>query len=169
MTPTYVSYEILIVLASPEQLKSIAVRWTAAWGGSNAADWVALYAPTATYIDHAFQIRRTGSAVLTCHWEIWRTSIPDFVMEVEHFHVPQKDAAVDGAESPTFSIRTINKGTFLNDLPSKKASGKKFVFRGVVDFKVNQEGLIENIEEWYSWDFGQGKDVAAFHTLPAKI
>jgi hypothetical protein len=90
-------------------------------------------------------------------------------MEVEHFHVPLRDAGVNGTESMSFSIRTINKGTFLNDLPSKKASGKKFTFRGVVDFRVNREGLIENIEEWYSWDFGEGKDVADFHTLPAKL
>lgn len=83
--------------------------------------------------------------MLKRHWELWRTSIPDFVMEAEHLHIPQRDIGLDGsAESTlTFSIRTINKGTMLNDLPSKKASGKKFIFRGVVDFKVNSEGLIE--------------------------
>jgi hypothetical protein len=89
-------------------------------------------------------------------------------MEVENFHIPQRDGGVDGGAglTPTFSIRTINKGTLLNDLPSKRASGKKFIFRGVVDFKVNNEGLIENIEEWYTWDFGEGADVSGYHTLP---
>jgi hypothetical protein len=71
-------------------------------------------------------------------------------------------------EIVTFSIRTINKGTSVNDLPSKKASGKKFVFRGVVDFQVNGEGLIKSVEEWYSWDFGEGKDVTEFHSLPVR-
>jgi hypothetical protein len=103
------------------------------------------------------------------HWEIWRTAIPDFTMEVEHFHIPQKkESGIDEDETVAFSIRTTNKGSFVNDLPSKKASGKKFVFRGVVDFQVNGEGLIKSVEEWYSWDFGEGKDVTEFHSLPVR-
>ena len=90
-------------------------------------------------------------------------------MEVEHFHIPQKkESGIDEDETVAFSIRTTNKGSFVNDLPSKKASGKKFVFRGVVDFQVNGEGLIKSVEEWYSWDFGEGKDVTEFHSLPVR-
>lgn len=52
------------------------------------------------------------------------------------------------------SIRTINKGTFQGDLPTKRASGKKFVFSGVVDLVVRAEdGLIEELQEWYSKEF----------------
>jgi hypothetical protein len=64
------------------------------------------------------------------------------------------------------SIRTINRGTFLNDLPRKKASGKKFSFRGVVDFVIGEDnGLIEEVNEYYSWNFDNGIDVSEYHTL----
>lgn len=86
-------------------------------------------------------------------------------MEIERFD-GSKGAGQDGG---SFSVRTINRGTLLKDLPNKKASGKKFVFRGVVDFKVNGEGLIESVEEGYTWDFGEGRDVKDYHTLSAKL
>lgn len=162
----------MYLLASSKQLFDLATRWTAAWGGNNSTDWVALYTPKATYIDHAFQIRRTGSDILRRHWDNWRTAIPDFTMEMEGFYVPLKEGggdAADKAETVMFSVRTVNKGTFVKDLPIKKASGRKFIFRGVVDFRVNRAGLIETIEEWYSWDFGEGKDVTEFHSLPINL
>jgi len=84
-------------------------------------------------------------------------------MEIERFDVPK-----DG-EGKAASIRTINRGTFEKDLPSKKASGKPFVFQGVVDFTVNGEGLIDSVNEWYTWDFGEGREVRDYHSLPAKI
>jgi len=152
---------------SSQELYSLACCWASAWGGSGPADWVALYTPNATYTDHAFQIRRTGTALLERHWHIWRTAIPDFVMEIERFNIPM-EVKPDVENMLTFSVRTINRGTLLRDLPSKKASGKEFVFRGVVDFKVNGDGLIENIEEWYTWDFGEGRDVKDYHSLPAE-
>jgi hypothetical protein len=65
-----------------------------------------------------------------------------------------------------FSIRTINRGTFLVDLPSRKASGKKFTFSGVVDFIIDEEsGLIELLNEWYTSEFGSGKEIPEYHTL----
>ena len=110
---------------SSQELYSLACRWTTGWSNTNSADWVALYTPSATYTDHAFQIRRTGTALLDRHWKIWRTAIPDFVMEIERFDVPK-----EGGDFLTFSVRTFNRGTFLRNLPGKKASGKEFVFRG---------------------------------------
>ena len=70
-----------------------------------------------------------------------------------------------GRDERHFSIRTVNRGTFEKDLPSKKASGERFSFRGVVDFAVNGEGKIEYVEEWYTWDFGEGRDVKEYHSL----
>ena len=78
-------------------------------------------------------------------------------MEVERFE--------PGRDERHFSTRTINRGTFEKDLPSKKASGKQFSFRGVVDFRVDDEGKIEYVEEWYTWDFGEGRDVKEYHFL----
>lgn len=68
----------------------------------------------------------------------------------------------DGKEIHSF--RTVNRGTLLNDLPSKKASGKVFSFSGTVDFVVDA-GLIEEVNEWYSWDFDNSKGTAKYHTL----
>ena len=49
------------------------------------------------------------------------------------------------------SFRTINKGTWKEDLLVHKASGKRFVFVGVIDLVVEKEsGLIRGLEEWYT-------------------
>lgn len=96
----------------------------------------------------------------------WRAAIPDFNMTVNSFHlVPDSHDITREQSTVKFSIRTTNKGTFVNDLPIKKASGHEFIFRGVVDFTVKQDGFIAGIEEWYTWDFGEGRDVANYHTL----
>ena len=53
-----------------------------------------------------------------------------------------------------YSFRTSNIGTFTNDLPSMKASGKRFDFYAVVDLVVRQEdGLIVKVDEWYHRQF----------------
>jgi hypothetical protein len=144
------------------QSSSVPHRWAAAWSFPDPSIWLSLYTPTATYIDHAFQIRRSGTPILRRHFDIWRTSIPDFVMEVEQ---SAGEEPLPGGRRK-YSIRTINRGTFLKDLPSAKASGKTFSFRGVVDLVVREEdGLIEEVHEWYSSNFGNSKDVAEYHTL----
>jgi hypothetical protein len=52
------------------------------------------------------------------------------------------------------SIRTHNLGTFTNDLPSAKASGKEFDFYAVVDLIWDEKtGLIEHVDEWYTRQF----------------
>jgi hypothetical protein len=93
------------------------------------------------------------------HFEIWKHSIPDFTMEVES-EMPVSSR--DGKQIHSF--RTINKGTLVNDLPSKKASGKAFSFSGKVDFVVSN-GLIEEVNEWYSWNFDNSRDEAEYHSL----
>jgi hypothetical protein len=64
----------------------------------------------------------------------------------------------------TCSFRTINKGIFTNDLPNKRASGKTFEFRGVIDVVI-EGGLIKELNEWYSWNFDNSKEVAQYHSL----
>jgi hypothetical protein len=144
------------------QSNLMAHRWAAAWTSPDPSVWLSLYTPTATYIDHAFQIRRAGTSILKRHFDIWRTSIPDFTMEVER---SGSEEVLPGRRLRC-SIRTINRGTLLKDLPSKRASGKSFSFRGVVDFIIREEdGLIEEVNEWYSYNFDNSKDVTEYHTL----
>jgi len=151
---------------STAQSESIAHRWAAGWASLDPhPSWLSLYAPRATYIDHAFFIRRTGLSILKRHFNIWKTAIPDFTMEIEHLY---NDCSQEGlpAGMRKCSLRTINRGTFLHDLPSKKASSKNFSFRGVVDLVIDEEsGLIEEVNEWYSWNFDNSKDVTEYHTL----
>ena len=117
------------------------------------------------YIDHGFFIRRKGIPILKRHFELWKTSVPDFVMEVE-----SKLPATSKDGKRFCSFRTINKGTFLNDLVVKKASGEKFLFRGAVDLIIDEEtGLIETLNEWYSWKFENSTDVSGYHTLDSTI
>lgn len=145
--------------AAAQDLASLPRRWAAAWSEKDPCAWLSLYTPTATYLDHSFFVRRTGISILKRHIEIWKQSIPDFTMEVQsEMPVTSKD----GKE--LYSFRTINKGTLVNDLPSKRAFGKTFSFSGVVDFVVDG-GLIEEVNEWYSWDFDNSKDVTEYHTL----
>ena len=154
---------LIIIQDSKVQTDSVPHRWAEAWSSPDPyTSWLALYAPTATYTDHAFFIRRTGIPILKRHINIWRTSIPDFTMEIERVYDNLK--APDGKRR--CSTRTINRGTFLHDLVSKKASGKNFSFRGVVDFVIDEEsGLIEEVNEWYSWKFDESTDVSEYDTL----
>jgi len=152
------------------QSKSIAQRWAAAWSDPDPSAWLALYTPTATYIDHGFQITRSGKPILKRHFELWRNSIPDFVMQVDDSYGQWWSLGGAGDALPAgkyrFSVRTVNSGTYLKDLPSKKAFGDKFSFRGVVDFVIDAEaGLIEEVDEWYSLNFDKATDVKNYHTL----
>ena len=61
-------------------------------------------------------------------------------------------------------MRTKNMGTFVNDLPRKKASGKPWVFRACVDLVVNlKDGLIEDVEEWYAHNFERSMSVSDYN------
>ncbi|KAK3657511.1 hypothetical protein LTR56_002285 [Elasticomyces elasticus] len=121
-------------------------KWAAAWSQTSPQIWTSLYTPSATYTDYAFGFIRRGHAGLKSHFEIWRTAHPDFLMTVTEAW-PGIDLG-DGLVK--YSIRTSNQGTFTNDLPTLKASGKKFDFYAVVDLVVRSEdGLVVKVEEWY--------------------
>ena len=141
---------LLTLPVSPEQAMVVGCRWAAAWSQTDSAVWKAIYAPNAIYTDYAFMCRRRGKAGMEDHFNIWRKSNSDFKCEVL--------SAGPGVELPDgkvkYSTRTSNKGTFVNDLPRMKATQKKFDFTAVVDITVRAEdGLIEDIEEWYCRQF----------------
>ncbi len=63
-------------------------------------------------------------------------------------------------------FKTDNEGTLSNDLPRKKATGKEFLFKGVVEFIVDEEsGLIEEVEEWYCFNFELASSVEQHYNL----
>ena len=133
---------------------SIPERWAKAWSAnppddSAASTWRSLYSPTSTYTDHAFQIIRQGTNTPRRRFELWRTANPDFVMIIAESMPVEK---LDHGRT-RYSVQTHNSGTFVEDLPSRKAVGKKFYFRGVVDLVLNEDGLIEGVEEWYCSNF----------------
>ena len=110
----------------------------------------ASYTAEATYNDYAFGFTRRGRAGLEDHFNLWRTAHPDFRATVVEawpgLHV--------GDGLVKYSVRTRNVGTFTNDLPSMKASGRNFDFIAVVDLVIRLEnGLIEKVDEWYHRQF----------------
>ena len=63
-------------------------------------------------------------------------------------------------------FKTDNQGTLSNDLPRKKATGKEFLFKGLVEFIVDEEsGLIEVVEEWYCSNFELARSVEQDYNL----
>ena len=103
-------------------------------------------------------IRRIGHNALKRHFNIWITSIPDFIMEM------------DGIERTSYgcAIRFTGRGTLEKDLPSRKASGKAFVMQGSVHFQISGEGedaRIEQLNEYYTRNFDDGKGIEQYHTL----
>ena len=130
--------------------KNIGIKWAAAWSQSDPINWANIYAEDATYTDYAFGFIRRGKAGLKDHFNIWRKAHPDFEMIVLEVW-PAID--MDDGHMKT-SIRTKNVGTFTKDLPSMKASGRKFEFYAVVDLVFrNGDGLVVKVEEWYHRQF----------------
>ncbi|RSM11701.1 hypothetical protein CEP52_002936 [Fusarium oligoseptatum] len=114
--------------------RSIITRWTDGWSASDQLDWIKLHTQDVVYTDHAFQI----------------SSIPDFVVEEEHIWLEE---SLPGNKS-RLVFKTVNTGIFVNNLPGIKATGRPFWFPGVVELIVrNEDGLIEKIEEWYTFKF----------------
>ena len=143
---------LLTYTASLQQAKVIGEVWTTAWSQTDPSAWTSIYAPDASYTDYAFNFVRRGHAGLKNHFELWRTAHPDFHAEIAEVWRAQELADAPGKLK--CSIRTINKGTFTNDLPSLKANGKKFNFYAVVDIVWREsDGLIERIDEWYHRQF----------------
>ncbi|KAK4495389.1 hypothetical protein PRZ48_013720 [Zasmidium cellare] len=130
---------------------ALATAWATGWSQPDPTLWLPLYSPKATYTDHAYGFTRTGHASLQKHHTIWRTSIPDFSMTiVERWHDPSPD-------KDRYSIRFQATGTSVGDLPARKATGRKFVMHGRVDFdmvRVEEEWVIGKVDEWYNPDFG---------------
>jgi hypothetical protein len=147
-------------------IKTMPERWVAAWSTDDSGPWVAMYKPNGTYIDHAFQIRRSGHKTLQRHHDLWRTANPDFVMTlVPGSPIWWSSDTNEETGNGSCSFRTINEGTFKNDLHRFKASGKKFEFRGVIDIVI-EGGLIKELNEWYSQTpFDSSQPLGKYHTL----
>ena len=139
-------------------LKSVPERWAAAWSQDNSAAFAELFSPKAVYTDHAFQIIRGGPKTLAQHHNIWRSAHPDFELTIDDSRpiLWQEDTiTTPGADTKDVwrtNFRTRNRGTFKGDLPrGRKATGKAFVFVGIVDAVVEKRtGLIVQLDEWYT-------------------
>ena len=95
-------------------VKAIAQKWAGRWSTGTAAEFSAMYAEDAAYIDHAFCIARSGHEKIETHFNIWKTSIPDFVMEIER---------ADTTEAGVI-LRYVGRGTFIHDLPRVHGTGR---------------------------------------------
>lgn len=135
----------------PTSITTLPQRWAAAWSQTDPEQWVSLYTPNATYTDHAFQFTRQGRPQFERHFNLWRTSNPDFIMTIDENRPMFWNASDLDGKVVHCSFRTINRGTFKEDLPTKKATGKTFVFIGVIDMVIERKnGLITQLDEWYT-------------------
>ena len=153
--------------------QQVAQKWVANWNQRDPAVFASIYKPTTgLYVDHAFLIRRSGRATLEKHFNIWIGAHPDFSMAI--VRMDPEEAVARGAmgeELKRISIRTVNRGTFQNDLPRRKASGKKFEFMGAVDLLLDEkDGLIVRVDEYYTWEFdGVGEEgEKAYNTITSE-
>ncbi|KAJ4191689.1 hypothetical protein NW759_016672 [Fusarium solani] len=143
-------------MAVSDKASSIISRWTEGWSASDQSDWIKLHTQDVSYTDHAFQICRKGHEGLKSHAGIWKGSLPDFNIEAETIWL--EETLAGGKTRLVF--KTANKGTFVNDLPAIKATGEPFWFPGVVELIVrNEDGLIEEIDEWYTFKFDGVKSI----------
>jgi SnoaL-like domain len=138
---------------SSDSITQIARRWVAAFAARDARAFAQNYSESAEYIDHAFQLRRTGRQSIEQHIELWTNSIPDFAMKVDRFDVVGQQAL--------FSY--VGTGTFVNDLPRLQATGQSFIYEGFVVLTVGEEGLLDRTEEFYSVSFASGVPFADYH------
>ncbi|KAJ9611971.1 hypothetical protein H2200_003566 [Cladophialophora chaetospira] len=141
----------------------LADRWAEGWSSDDSSPWLSLYSPRMKYTDHAFQIVRIGTdSTLPTHWKIWRTAIPDFRMTITSVY----PVLQLGNGRLKVIFKTDNAGTFENDLPRTKASGKPFLFKGVVEFVLDEaSGLIDEVEEWYCSNFQLARSVEQDYNL----
>jgi hypothetical protein len=118
-----------------------------------------MYASNSRFLDHALQINREGLGSVEDHFKIWRNSLPDARAIFE--------GAWPGEKLPDGKWRVMIRmhwtGTFLNDLPTIKASGTKVDFPVRAEMVVRDDGLIEESAEWYCANFWEVKSVAEYH------
>jgi hypothetical protein len=102
-----------------------------------------MYGLKAAFLDHAMQINRQGLANVQDHFKIWRNSIPDATAVFEGCWPGER--LPDGKWNVIMRLRWT--GTFLNDLPTVKASGTKVDFPVRAEMVVRDDGLIEETAE----------------------
>ncbi|GJC80304.1 hypothetical protein ColLi_03142 [Colletotrichum liriopes] len=137
-------------MAPSPKAVSIISRWTEGFSAPDPGEWVKLHAADVTYTDHAFQIQASTLAGIADHARVWNRAVPDFKIETDTVWLEER--LPQGKTRLVF--KTKNTGTFTHDLPRVKASGKSFWFPGVIEFIVrDDDGLIETINEWYTFKF----------------
>jgi hypothetical protein len=118
-----------------------------------------MYAPKATFLDHALQINRQGFANIQDHFKIWRNSVPDAKADFEGCWPGER--LPDGKWRVMMRMRWT--GTFLHDLPTIKASGTKLNYPVRAEMVVRDDGLIKESAEWYCANFWEVKPISEYH------
>ncbi|GKT83719.1 hypothetical protein Ct61P_01569 [Colletotrichum tofieldiae] len=96
--------------------------------------------------DDRTDVQLTSSQHSASTW----VGLPDFKIETDSVWL--EESLPEGKTRLVF--KTKNTGTFTHDLPRVKASGRSFWFPGVIEFIVrDDDGLIETINEWYTFKF----------------
>lgn len=145
-------------------LQFLPARFAHASQTPDAPAFLTIFTLTGSLTDHGAQIH-VPHAYLIAHHRNWNGAHTSFTVTVDpSFPIYQHTSS---SPSPTLnptsspgnlassttaythiSFRTINKGIFANDLPRRKATGKRFDYSGVVDLVVETEsGLVVKADE----------------------
>ncbi|MFF7777073.1 nuclear transport factor 2 family protein [Streptomyces tanashiensis] len=138
---------------SSDVVREISRAWAESFSSGDARAFAQKYSEGAEYIDHAFQLRRTGRRSIELHYNLWIDSIADFEMKVDRIDVVGQRAF--------FSY--VGTGRFVKDLPRLAATGTSFTYEGVVILTVDDDGLVGRTEEFYSTNFPTGVPFENYH------
>jgi hypothetical protein len=122
------------------------------------SDFLAIYAPTIVWNDHAFLIHRQGLDDIVALRQRWLGANPAYTCAARNLHVTESGAVVE----------FVGTGKFAQDLGPIKATGQEFQYNACLVLDISKEtGLIEKVEEYYTKLWHQSVDLDGYRGQPA--
>lgn len=152
-------YNELTVACQEVLCKAVSTNFVDSWTNGLSADiptFLAQFSPQIEWYDHAFFARRRGHSSLARFRTRWLTAIENFGTDIK---------ATDILEDGTAVIRCVYHGTMVGPLPGRAASGKTFRANVLILLKINEEGKIQRVDEYYTATLDEGVDVEDYKLL----
>ena len=126
------------------------------------SQFFSIYHPTIEWFDHAFQVHRIGIGSVNDLRFSWLGCNRPLQVDVQAIHVTSDGGAI---------FEHTSSGKFSHDLvrPSgelvQTASGKAFCFRGVIRLRIDEDGKITRVDEWYTRNWDASEDEGKYRVL----
>ena len=150
-----------------DAIRSIAYKMCSDWSKGlhltmPLSEFLAIYHPAIEWFDHAFKVHRVGIGSVNDLRLSWLGCNRPLQVDVHALHITADGGAI---------FEHTSTGRFSHDLvrPSgelvQKASGKAFRFSGVIRLRIDEEGKITRVDEWYSRNWDDGEDESQYRVL----